>query len=39
MQCQTAWIQIRPDILSGLIWVKTVFKDYQQKTLAGNKIT
>ena len=24
-QCQTAWIQIRPDILSGLIWVQTVF--------------
>ena len=23
-QCQTAWIQIRPDILSGLIWVQTV---------------
>ena len=24
--CQTVWIQIRPDILSGLIWVQTVCK-------------
>ena len=23
-------IQIRPDILSGLIWLQTVFKGYQQ---------
>ena len=29
-QCQTLWIQIRPDILSGLIWVQTVCKAYQQ---------
>ena len=28
--CQTVWIQIRPDILSGLIWVQTVCKGYQQ---------
>ena len=28
--CQTAWIQIRLDILSGLIWVQTVCKGYQQ---------
>ena len=28
--CQTVWIQIRPDILSGLIWVQTVCKRYQQ---------
>ena len=24
--CQTVWIQIRPDVLSGLIWVQTVCK-------------
>ena len=30
--CQTVWIQIRPDILSGLIWVQTVCKGYQQMT-------
>ena len=28
--CQTVWIQIRPDILSGLIWVQTVCKGYKQ---------
>ena len=32
-ECQTVWIQIRPDILSGLIWVQTVCKDYQQRAL------
>ena len=39
-ECETAWIQIRPDILSGLIWVQTaetVCKGYQQKTLVGKK--
>ena len=30
--CQIIWIQIKPDILSGLIWVQTVCKGYQQKT-------
>ena len=34
-ECQIVWIQIRPDILSGLIWVQTVCKDQQQTTLAG----
>ena len=29
-QSQTVWIQIRPDILLGLIWIQTVYKDYQQ---------
>ena len=29
---QTVWIQIRRDILSGLIWVQTVYKGYQQTT-------
>ena len=32
-ECQTDWIQIRPDILPGLIWVQTVCKSYQQATL------
>ena len=30
--CQIVWIQIMPNILSGLNWVKTVCKDYQQMT-------
>ena len=30
--CQTIWIRIRPDMLSGLIWVQTVCKGYQQTT-------
>ena len=32
-ECQTVWIQIRPDVLSGLIWIQTVCKGYQQTTL------
>ena len=36
-QCQTDWIQIRPDILSGLIWVQSVCIGYQQMTPEGNK--
>ena len=28
--CQTDWVQMRPDILPGLIWVQTVCKGYQQ---------
>ena len=31
-ECQTDWIQIRPDILSGLIWVQSVCKGYEQRT-------
>ena len=31
---QTIWTQIRPDIMSGLIWVQTVCKCYQQTTIA-----
>ena len=31
-ESQINWIQIRPDILLGLIWVQTVCKDYQQTT-------
>ena len=29
-ECQTVWIQFRPDILLGLIWVQTICKGYQQ---------
>ena len=38
--CQTVWIQIRPDILLGLIWVEIVCKGYQQtsKCLAGSAL-
>ena len=32
-ECQTAWIQIRPNMMSGLIWVQTVCKGYQQTIL------
>ena len=32
--CQTDWIQIRPDILSSLIWVQSVCKVYQQIALS-----
>ena len=34
-ECQTDWIQIRPDVLSGLIWVQSVCKGYEQTTLVG----
>ena len=27
-ECQTVWIQIRPYMLSGLIWVQTVCKSF-----------
>ena len=37
-RCQTDWIQIRPDILSGLIWVQSVSKGYQQMALVGNEL-
>ena len=37
--CQTVWIQIRPDILSGLIWVQTVCKIYLQTTPAGKGLS
>ena len=33
-QCQTIWIQIRPNILSCLIWVQTVWRaDYASTCL------
>ena len=31
-ECQTVWIQIRPDVMSDLLWVQIVCKDYQQTT-------
>ena len=31
-QCQMVWIEIRTDILLGLIWVQTFSKGYQQAT-------
>ena len=31
-ECQTVWIQIKPGVLPGLIWVQTVCKGYQQTT-------
>ena len=37
-ECQTDWIQIRPDVLSGLIWVQSVCKSYQQTTLGGKEL-
>ena len=35
---QTVWTQIRSNSLLGLIWVKTVFKCYQQIILAGMEL-
>ena len=35
---QTVWIQIRPDVLSGLMSVQTVCKGYQQTTLVGKEL-
>ena len=37
-ECQTNWVQIRPDILSGLICVQSVCTDYEQMTLEGNEL-
>ena len=37
-ECQTVWIQIRSDILSGQIWVQTVCKSYLQTTLLGKTL-
>ena len=35
--CQTVWIQVKPDSLSGLIWVQFVCKSYQLTTLGDNE--
>ena len=37
-QCQTVWIQIRPDKTSGLIWVQTVCKSHQKTTLGDKEL-
>ena len=34
VSCQTVSIQIRADVLSGLIWIQTVCNGYQQMALA-----
>ena len=36
-ECQTDWIQVRPDILSGLNWVQSVCKGCEQTTPEGNE--
>ena len=38
LECQRVWIQIRTDILLGLIWVETVCKRDQQRTLVGEEL-
>ena len=37
-ECQTVWIHIRPNVLSGLIWVITVCNSYQQTTLVAKEL-
>ena len=37
-ECQTDWIQIRPDQMSGLIWIQSVCKSYQQTTLGDKRV-
>ena len=36
-ECQIVWIQIRPDVLSGRIWVQIFCTSCQQTTLVGIK--
>ena len=36
LKCQTVWIQIKPDILSCLIWVQLICKGYQRPTLVSD---
>ena len=38
-ECPPNWIQIRPDILSDLIWDQSVCKCYEQTTLVGKELT
>ena len=33
------WIQIMPDILSGMIWVQSVCKCFEQMKLVGKELT
>ena len=37
-ECQTDWIQIRLNILLGMIWVQTACKSYQKMTLGGKEL-
>ena len=37
VECQADWIQIMPDVLSGLIWVQNVCKGNQQTTLVNKE--
>ena len=37
-ECLTDWIQIRPDVLSGLTWVQSVCKGYQATSLVGKEL-
>ena len=37
-ECQTVWIQTRPDTLLGLIWDQAVCYGYLQMTLVGNEL-
>ena len=37
-ECQTVWIRIWTNVLSGLIWVQTVCKGYQQRTLGDKEL-
>ena len=36
-ECQAVWIQIRSELLSGLIWVQAVSNSYQRTTLVGKR--
>ena len=38
LECETVWIQIRPDKMSGLIWVQTVCEGYHQMTVPGKAL-
>ena len=38
-ECQTVWIQIRPNVSSDLICVQAVCKGQQKRTLVGQELT
>ena len=38
-ECQTGWSQVRPDIVSGLIWFQSVCKSYQQTTSVDKELS
>ena len=39
LECHTVWIQLRPDIVSELIWVQNVFNDQQMtKVITGKEL-